>query len=63
MRKIIAGIALTLFMAAVTTVVIARTDDKPKKAKTEQCCEKKDCQKTDCKKECTAKCNSEKPCK
>jgi hypothetical protein len=63
MKKIIAGIVLTIFILAFATVAMAYKNDKPKKAKTEQCCDKKDCQKTDCKKDCASGCIPEKPCK
>lgn len=61
MKKIIAAFALILLIGSITGLVLAHNDDKPKKAKTEQCQEKKDCEKACCQKTCAPKCNSVKP--
>ena len=64
MKKVFASIVLSLFIIAIAVPSMAYTDDKPKKAEKEQCCEKKACDKTS-KPACdkspeSKKCNTEK---
>ena len=60
MKKLFAVLSLTLFICAIASPVMASSEEKPKKAKTEQSKDKKEgCAKSaSCEKSCAAKCES-----
>ena len=60
MKRLFAVLTLTLFIWAIASPVFASTEEKPKKAKTEQTSDKKECcaKSTSCEKSCATKCES-----
>ncbi len=60
MKKLLAVFTLTLFICTIASPVFASSEEKPKKAKTEQSTTKKECcnKSASCEKSASAKCES-----